>query len=103
MRAEGVFQRLSAFGAAAQASVPGVYAWGVTVAPAAWSRGASTLAKIAAIAAVLALVGGVPGERLWGGRARVVSLWGFVLASALAWSAAPAALGPWRVDAARGV
>ena len=45
-------------GAAAQASVPGVYAWGVTVAPAAWSRGASLVSKVAAIAAVLALLGG---------------------------------------------
>jgi hypothetical protein len=103
MRAEGVFQRLSALGAAAQASVPGVYAWGVTVAPAAWSRGAPLLAKIAAIAAVLALLGGVVGERFWEGRARTVSLWGFVLSSALAWSAAPAALGPLRVDTPRGV
>jgi hypothetical protein len=103
MRAEGVFQRLSAVGAAAQAFVPGVYAWGVTVAPAAWSRGAPVLAKLAAVTALVALFGGVLGERLWHGWARVVSLWGFVLASALAWSAAPAALGPLRIDSPRGV
>jgi hypothetical protein len=103
MRVEGMLQRLSSVGAAAQATVPGVYAWGVTVAPAAWSRGAPVLAKIAAIAAVLALLGGVAGERAWGGRVRVVSLWGFVLASALAWSAAPASLGPLRIDAPRGI
>ena len=103
MRAEGVFQRLSAVGAAAQASVPGVYAWGVTVAPAAWSRGAPLLAKVAAVTAVLALIGGVLGERFWEGRARTVSLWGFVLSCALAWSAAPAALGPLRIDAPRGI
>jgi hypothetical protein len=103
MRAEGVFQRLSAAGAAAQASVPGVYAWGVTVVPAAWSRGAPLLSKVAAITAVLALLGGVFGERVWDGRARIVSLWGFVLSSALAWSAAPLALGPLRIDAPRGI
>lgn len=103
MRADGVFQRLSALGAAAQASVPGVYAWGVTVAPAAWSRGAPVIAKIAAATAILALLGGVFAERLWDGRVRVASLWGFVLASALAWSAAPAALGPLRIDAPRGI
>lgn len=102
MRSEGIFQRLSAVGAAAQASVPGVYAWGVTVAPAAWARGASALAKVAAIAAILALLGGVVGERFAGSKARVVSLWGFVLACALAWSAAPTALGPLRIDAPRG-
>jgi hypothetical protein len=102
MRGEGILQRLSAVGAAAQASIPGIYAWGVTVAPAAWSRGAPLVAKIAAVAAVLALAGGVFGERLWGGRARTLSLWGFVLACALAWSAAPGALGPLRIDAPRG-
>ncbi|HEX3344741.1 MAG TPA: hypothetical protein VHS09_09225 [Polyangiaceae bacterium] len=103
MGAEGVFQRLSAMGAAAQASVPGVYAWGVTVAPAAWSHGAPLLAKMAAMVAVTALLGGVVGERVWQGRARVVALWGFVLSCALVWSAAPAALGPLRIDAPRGV
>lgn len=61
------------------------------------------LAKVAALGAVLALIGGVFGERRWDGRARTVSLWGFVLASALAWSAAPSALGPLRIDAPRGV
>jgi hypothetical protein len=98
-----MFQRLSSIGAAAQATVPGVYAWGVTVAPAGWARGAPLLARLAAVAALVALAGGVLGERAWGGRVRVFSLWGFVLASALAWSAAPASLGPLRIDAPRGV
>ena len=49
-------------------------------------------------------MGGVLGERLLGrARARGVALWAFVLASALAWSAAPAALGPLRIDAPRGM
>jgi hypothetical protein len=102
----------SAFGAAAQASVPGVCAWGITVAPAAWARGASSASKVAAVAALLALAAGIVGERASGGAvgdrsraglARTLSLWGFVLASALAWSTAPASLGPLRVDAPRGV
>jgi hypothetical protein len=99
----GLLGRLSATGAAAQASVPGAYAWAVTVAPAAWSRGATTLAKVAAVAALLALFGGIAGERTWGARARFASLWAFVLASALAWSSAPTALGPLRVDTVRGL
>jgi hypothetical protein len=103
MRVAGVFERLSVMGAAAQASVPGLYAWGVTVAPAAWARGASAVAKVAAVVALLALAAGVFGERRWGGRARFAALWGFVLASALTWSAAPAALGPLRIDAPRGI
>jgi len=61
------------------------------------------LAKVAAVVAVLALMGGVAGERAWGGRVRAASLWGFVLSSALVWSAAPAALAPLRIDAPRGV
>lgn len=90
-------------GAAAQASVPGAYAWAVTVAPAAWSRGAPLVAKVAAIAALVALAAGVWGERIAGSKVRTLSMWGFVLSCALAWSAAPSALAPLRVDAPRGV
>jgi hypothetical protein len=103
MRATSVLERLSALGAAAQATVPGVYAWGVTVAPAAWAHGSSVVAKVASILGLLALAGGVVGERRWGGTARVASLWGFVLACALAWSATPAAFAPLRIDAPRGI
>jgi hypothetical protein len=103
MRPEGIFQRLSAMGAAAQASVPGAYAWAVTVAPAAWARGSPVVAKVAAVAALLALGGGIVGERAAGGKVRPFAMWGFVLCCALAWSAAPAALAPLRIDAPRGV
>jgi hypothetical protein len=103
MRPGELFQRLSAVGAAAQASVPGLYAWGVTVAPVAWGRGASGVAKVAAVLALAALGGGVLAERRWDQRARVAALWGFVLACALAWSAAPSALAPLRLDAPRGL
>jgi hypothetical protein len=96
-----LLDRVSAMSAAAQASVPAVYAWGVTVAPAAWSRGAPLLAKLAATGALVAVAIAVAGERRWGARSRILALWGFVLASAVAWSAAPAALGPLRVDAPR--
>ena len=103
MRPGELFQRLSAMGAAAQASVPGLYAWGVTVAPVAWSRGASSLSRMAAVVALAALVGGVVAERRWGQTARIGAVWGFVLACALAWSAAPSALAPLRIDAPRGL
>src|SRR6185295_7038374 len=43
-------------GASAQAAIPGLYAWAITVAPAAWSRGAPLFAKVAACMGVLALV-----------------------------------------------
>ena len=103
MRAAGLLERLSSWGAAAQASVPGAYAWGVTVAPAAWARGSSSFARMTALAAIVALGVGVLAERRWGWRARLASLWGFVLACALTWSAAPAALAPLRIDVPRGV
>jgi hypothetical protein len=89
-------------GVAAQASVPAVYAWGVTVAPVAWARNATGFAKAGAVAALVAIVAGVAAERRWGERARVAALWAFVLSSALTWSAAPSALGTLRVDGPRG-
>jgi hypothetical protein len=64
---------------------------------------ARVVARVSAVAALLALAGGIAGERVWGGRARALSLWGFVLASALVWSAARVALAPLRIDAPRGV
>jgi hypothetical protein len=103
MRAEGLFVRLSAIGTAAQASVPGVYAWGVTVAPAAFARGAPGVAKGAALVALVMLGAGAVSEPRWVGRARIASLWGFVIACAVSWAAAPAGLSPFRIDAARGL
>jgi len=97
------FAKLGAIGAAAQASVPGLYAWAVTVAPVAWSRGGSLFAKGAAIAGLAALGVGVATEGRWGPRARFVSVWGLALTSALVWLLVPAALGPLRLDAPRGI
>jgi hypothetical protein len=127
-------------GASAQAAIPGLYAWAITVAPAAWSRGAPLLAKAAAIIGVLALatapfVEGAgrfgaaatttdtvdrdappasvrPRSRLsklgsarsWTGPqwARIWSVWGFVLSSAIVWALAPSALSSARLDGVRG-
>ena len=55
-RRRKVLERIASIGASAQAAIPGLYAWAITVAPAAWSRGAPVLAKAAAIVGVLALV-----------------------------------------------
>ena len=132
-----VLTRLSDLGASAQAAIPGLYAWAITVAPAAWSRGAPLVAKVAAIIGVIALttapfVEGAgfraapsaapavgPGEALvaaaprpkglgllrsWTGPtwARIWSVWGFVLSSALVWTLAPGALSSARLDGVRG-
>src|SRR5258705_6130368 len=48
--------RMAGIGASAQAAIPGLYAWAITVAPAAWSRGAPLVAKLAAGIGVIALV-----------------------------------------------
>lgn len=51
-----VYGMMASIGASAQAAIPGLYAWAITVAPAAWSRGAPLVAKGVAIVGVLALV-----------------------------------------------
>jgi hypothetical protein len=55
-RRRKVLERVASIGASAQAAIPGLYAWAITVAPAAWSRGAPWLAKVASIIGLLALV-----------------------------------------------
>lgn len=126
-----VLARVASVGSSAQAAIPGLYAWAITVAPAAWSRGAPLLAKVAAVIGVLALVtaplvegGGPPAVsppdapaepserketllqrvRSWTGPtwARVWSVWGFVLSSAIVWALTPAALSAARLDGVRG-
>ncbi len=101
--ARGLLERLGDLGTAAQATIPGFYAWAVTVAPAAWSRGAPLLAKVIACMGLASLVAAIVLERRWPRYARPVSVWGLVSTSALVWALAPAALLPSRIDAARGV
>ncbi len=103
MQVRAIFDRLSGPSGALQAVAPGLYAWGVTVAPAAFARGAPGVARAAAVAAVLALVAGVVAERRRATRLRLMSLWGFVLACALTWSASPGAMASQRVDTLRGL
>jgi hypothetical protein len=145
LRRNVVLTRLSGIGASAQAAIPGLYAWAITVAPAAWSRGAPLLAKIAAIVGVVALTTaplvegaglrplaspppqasgrestappapagprvlagtrqGLRAFRSWTGPtwARIWSVWGFVLSSAIVWALAPGALSSIRLDGVRG-
>jgi hypothetical protein len=98
-----LFSRLTARGASAQAAIAGGYAWAVTVAPVLWERGEPWVATAAACAGLAALVVVAADDALWRGRGRPAALWLFVLASALAWLSAPAALRPMRVDGPRGL
>jgi hypothetical protein len=94
--------RLAAMNGAAQSAFAGAYAWAVTVAPAAWARGAGPIAKVFALVALIALGAGFT-EARFGERVRRVALWGFVFACAIVWSAVPSSLGVLRVDALRGL
>jgi hypothetical protein len=92
-------------GAAAQACIPGLYAWAVTVAPVAGGRGAPLLSKgtallgLASLAAAVVLEHRRPGDAP---RARAVAVWGLASSSALTWTLEPSAMSLLRVDAARG-
>jgi hypothetical protein len=138
-----MLERVASIGASAQAAIPGLYAWAITVAPAAWSRGAPLLAQASAVVGVLALLtapliegagpvtspdenasaqrpaNAVPrgkASKKWSARllleavrswtgptwARIWSVWGFVLSSAIVWALAPAALSSARLDGVRG-
>jgi hypothetical protein len=90
-------------GSAVQILVPGLYAWITTVVPPAWSRGGMPVSRVAAAAAFVALVVGWWVARRGDQKARVTSLWGFVLSSAVCWSAVPRALGPAHIDDLRGI
>ena len=85
-------------GAAAQATVPGVYAWGVTVAPGGRAREALTLARAGAVAALVMLALGVFGERRWAGRTRAASLWGLLPPAPYRGARLPAGLAPLRME-----
>jgi hypothetical protein len=91
-------------GALANASIPGAYAWAVTVAPLAWARGSgSALARIAVVAAFSCLVFGAVLEPRFGHRARYTFLWGFFIACGVAWGSVPALLSPSHFDGPREV
>jgi hypothetical protein len=98
--------RISDLGAAVQASIPGAYAWAVTVAPAAWSRGASVFPKITAVIGLFALAASLVVEHRRpedAQRARAIAVWGLSLSSALTWLLVPSAMSTLHVDTARGL
>jgi hypothetical protein len=98
---EGSPRRADSPNRALQASIPGVYAWAVTVAGSAFGRGIPWTATVTGLLAPLLLLGGVPAGARWGPRVRDASLWAFVLACAATWGSAPASLGPRYFDLGR--
>jgi hypothetical protein len=104
-RSPSTLGRVIDLGAAAQACIPGLYAWAVTVAPVAWGRGASAFAKVTAMTGLVSLAAALFLEHRRpedAPRARVVAVWGLSLSSALTWLAEPSAMSLLKIDAARG-
>jgi hypothetical protein len=91
-------------GATAQATVPGAYAWAVTVEPAAFVRGALVVSRVVAVCGLALLAFAPVLERKRPAAARIVSVWGLVATSLFVWVVAPTSfLAPSRADAVRGI
>ncbi len=105
VRTPSALGRLIDLGGAAQACIPGLYAWAVTVAPVAWAHGASAFAKVTASAGLVSLAAALFLEHRRpedAPRARAVAVWGFSLSSAMTWLVEPSAMSLLKIDAARG-
>ena len=98
-----LLQRMSELGASAQASIPGLYAWGVTVASCAWSRGVPWQTRVVALGGPLVLLASVLVDKDRPAVARHLSVWGLVVSSILVWALVPSAVGPSHFDTTRGV
>jgi hypothetical protein len=97
-------ERPQVVGALRHASIPGVYAWAVTVAPLLWARGdGASVARVAAGSSLVLLLAGAALEPRLGPRMRFACLWAFLVACAAAWGASPASLSPAHFDAMREV
>ncbi len=77
--------RVADLGASAQAAIPAFYAWGVTVAPAAWGKGVSPFAKGFAILGVVLVGAATLVERDRPRLARPLSVWGLAVTSVIVW------------------
>jgi hypothetical protein len=102
----GPLGRVSELGSAAQASIPGLYAWAVTVAPAAWGKAGTLPSKAFAVLGLVILGAALVLERRSRTRARwsrPLSVWGLSLTSAAVWLLVPGALAPLRLEATRGL
>lgn len=76
---------LPELGPTAQAAVPGLYAWSVTVVPLVFGRGAPTVARGAASLAALVLLLAPVVELVRPRLARLLTVWGFPAVTALTW------------------
>jgi hypothetical protein len=82
--------------------VPGLYAWGVTVAWPASQRSAPLEVRLLALAALVALVVGAGIAFVWPLWGRILGLWVFLLACVASWSKVSPALFLARLDPLQG-
>jgi len=94
-----VRERLNTILDCVQSSVPGVYAWAVTVAPVGLACGSGAAAKTLAVIALVALAAGALGAGRLFPCGRTTSLGGFVVSAGLTWAVSPAPFGTWHIDA----
>jgi hypothetical protein len=88
-------------GSTAQAAVPGLYAWFVTVVPCAWGRGAHFPGKLASICALASLAVAIYLEPQRPKIARAVSVWGLAAGSIIVWLFSSVQLAPQHFATAR--
>jgi hypothetical protein len=88
-------------GSTAQAAVPGLYAWFVTVVPCAWSRGGHLPGKMASLVALASLAVAVYLEPQRPKIARAVSVWGLTGGSIAVWMLSSTQLAPQHFATAR--
>jgi hypothetical protein len=88
-------------GSTAQAAVPGLYAWFVTVVPCAWGRGNHFPEKLASILALASLAVAIYLEPQRPKIARAVSVWGLTSGSIVVWMLSSVQLAPQHFATAR--
>ncbi len=93
---------ISSLGAVAQSVIPALYAWGVTVAPVAWARGAGVAPRICSVAALAVMGAALLVEAKRPRLSRPLLVWGFTACSLLTWVLAPVGLSVAKLDATRG-
>jgi hypothetical protein len=98
----GALAWLRSLSATTQASVPGLYAWAVTVAPVFTLHAVSVLADITGVLGLASILAGPIVERRAPRVARLVLFWGLAASAIATWMLAPEALAA-RFDAPRGI
>jgi len=83
--------------------LPGLYAWGVTVAWPVLARPSASLARQLALLALVALVSGTALSSLWPMLARLLGVWSFLALCTGVWASAKSPAGAFLIDPVQGI